>query len=149
MVDTRSTRVCVYGKIKYHTATRDVSLNHCVAIRFACDAYQDIDFRSFVSKRLVNTVFCGCSCFNGIDFLIMFANPQKRVDVSWKIHISAHDTGGWGRGGGGIEQRGKLKWILHICIYIYVKGSRCDLLYEEYKSWGSTNTRNATKMATM
>lgn len=34
----------------------------------------------------------------------------------------------------------------YTCMY-YVKG--CDLLYEEFKSWGSTSMRNATKKATM
>lgn len=117
MVDTRSTRVCVYGKIKYHTATRDVSLNHCVAIRFAYDAYQDIDFRSFVSKRLVNNGFLRLLVFQWDRFSHNVREPAK---ARRRLVKNSHLCARYGRGGGREgEQRGKLKWTLHICIYIY------------------------------
>lgn len=121
MVDTRSTRMCVYGKVKYHTATRDVSLNHCIAIRFACDAYWNIDFRSLVSRRLVNTVCCGYSRSMGS----VFSQCSRPAKARRRLVKNSHLCAQYGRVGGGVEQRGKLKWILQ---YMYVYTSK-DAIY--------------------
>lgn len=118
MVDTRSTRVCVYGKIKYHTATRDVSLNHCVAIRFACDAYQDIDFRSFVSKRLVNNGFLRLLVFQWDRFSHNVREPAK---ARRRLVKNSHLCARYGRGGGEGRRATRQAKVNSTYMYIYIR----------------------------
>lgn len=117
MVDTRSTRVCVYGKVKYHTATRDVSLNHLRRDSFV-SLVTRLEYRSsFVSRRLVNTVWLRLLRVQWDRFSQQMFATRKSASTSREKFTSLR-TIRVGGGEGRIEQRGKLKWTLriHVCI---------------------------------